>query len=139
MFVEKVTDAKIVLSVVETEKFVDYLCRNNVRYNIHCFDHGTLGEMLAKRIVSFSGTDEQIEKINRWLKMLENGIQPCPFCGGAAEIKKVTDCDMWGIIRRTVFIECLDCGAHRRTHVYDGLIDITEVEEAAKADWNQRV
>ena len=71
------------------------------------------------------------ERINEQLK-------PCPFCGGKAHIRNVTENDRH-VYYETVCVLCEDCGAQSIRKISDGYYDSYCSDEEIAELWNRRV
>ena len=65
-------------------------------------------------------------------------LKPCPFCGGKAHIRNVTENDGY-VHYETVCVLCEDCGAQSVRKISDGYYGCyCSYEEIAEL-WNRRV
>ena len=69
---------------------------------------------------------------------LNEQLKPCPFCGGKAHIRNVTESDGY-CHYETVCVLCEDCGAQSVQKVSDGYYELYCTDEEIAEIWNRRV
>ena len=74
----------------------------------------------------------------RTRERLNGQLKPCPFCGGKAHIRNVTETD-GRISYETVCVLCEDCGAQSIRKISDGYYDKHCSDEEIAELWNHRV
>ena len=63
-------------------------------------------------------------------------LNPCPFCGGEAEVRETVECFGHGDYDKSVFVFCCDCGATSKKY-YERICRGRTKERAIEA-WNTR-
>lgn len=58
----------VVLTVSETEEFVEFLCKKRIKYAIKCVENRSFEDTMRLRKVEFEGGDEVFNLANGWLQ-----------------------------------------------------------------------
>lgn len=61
-------------------------------------------------------------------------LKPCPFCGGAGEVKP----NMWNTFTYSAYVECVDCGCKSPAAHYNHSSKMPEHIIIAVKNWNDR-
>ena len=84
-------------------------------------------------------TIQDVEKKAAEIRDRINGqLKPCPFCGGKAHIRNVTEND-GRVYYETVGVLCEDCGAQSIRKISDGYYGKHYSYEEIAELWNHRV
>lgn len=87
---------------------------------------------VSMRIDIFMMTDVEVKNnMNKQLK-------PCPFCGGKAHIRKVTE-NAGCVHYETVCVLCKDCGAQSVRKISDWYYGCYCSDEEIAELWNRRI
>ena len=95
------------------------------------------------KVYQHFGTRDVEEKVaeirkQRNRERLNGQLKPCPFCGGKAHIRNVTEMDQ-PCHYETVCVTCEDCGAQSIQRISDGYYDEYCSDEEIAELWNRRV
>ena len=71
-------------------------------------------------------------------KRINEQLKPCPFCGGKAHIRNVTENDAH-VHYETVCVLCEDCGAQSIRKISNGYYGKQCSDEEIAELWNRRV